>query len=262
MITRMADFSDAGMIDYTNADRLRFCLDLHEYVQARIYCFDYYERDSVAAFRAQVGPGDVVVDVGANIGQYSLLAARLVGSGGRVIAFEADPGIVDRLRRHVAINRLSVDVTACALGDANATRDFYPSAWAGNQGQGSLLPAEPARQRIRKREALRVKVCRLDDVMAQKGVFRIDFLKIDVEGYEMHVLRGAQHMLEAGRIGAIMVELSPTNLAQAGESPASIRDCLTAYGYRPFTADAAGRLHPLSLPVQGDINAFFLRQEG
>ncbi|MDX8388393.1 MAG: FkbM family methyltransferase [Ghiorsea sp.] len=259
MIAWVADFSLSQKVDFINVDGICFNLNLREYVQARIYCYDYYEYDCVQAFVSLIKPGATMVDVGANIGQYSLLAAKLVGEKGTVIAFEPDPDISGYLQNHIDSNHFTVDVEHCALADQNGLQEFYPPGWEGNLGQGSLLPAEKIRSGIRKQEPLKVQVRRLDDVMQAKGIERIDFLKVDVEGYEMHVLKGAQDLLAKGAIKAMMVEVSPDNLQQTSGGYEPLLNYLTDFDYIPFVANRVGVLTPLELPIEADVNVFFLQ---
>jgi len=254
----MVRCTQGGTVEFCNSDGIRFRLDLREYVQARVYCYDYYEIDCVRATKNLMTAGATVVDVGANIGQYSLLAASLVGKAGRVVAFEPDPDIACHLREHIAMNGFGIEVQQYALGDKDGRQGFYPAGWAGNQGQGSLLPAESDRSGIRKSQSVDVEVKRLDDVMQAMAIGYIDFLKIDVEGYELRVLQGGEKLLQAGNIAAMMVELSPQNLGQSGDSVESLVGYLAGYGYDPFVADRKGRLLPMSLPVRADVNAFFI----
>jgi len=130
-----------------------------------------------------VRPGDTVVDVGASTGMYTLAFARRVGPSGRVIAFEPDPRNFDVLRAHVALNGVEerVETVRAAVGSAPGTLSFSTG-----KGAFSHVTADPGA------DAVRVDSVPLDRALAGR---KVDLLKIDVEGYEEEVLRGAVELL-------------------------------------------------------------------
>lgn len=137
--------------------------------------------------------GRTCFDVGANVGFYSLLGARLVGGGGRVIAFEPMPRNLAFLYRHLRLNRAdNVTILPLACADALSTELFIPGA---NQALGRLEgsnrePVAPSPQS----SGLLVATISLDAAAEKMGV-RPDVIKIDVEGAELRVLEGAADLL-------------------------------------------------------------------
>lgn len=128
-------------------------------------------------------PGNVVLDVGANLGLVSLLAAQRVGSQGRVIAFEPSPPVLVHLQRTIDANtHLPIELNRCALGDSTGTLNLHVPP--DNAGAASVMSARPEAQ------VYEVQVRRLADVLADNRVQHVDLLKIDVEGFEASVLRG------------------------------------------------------------------------
>jgi len=148
---------------------------------------------------SRLRPGDVFVDVGAHIGLYALGAAQRVGPTGRVFAFEADPANARDLRRHVALNGHGdiISVIDRAVGDHVGEVAFSAAASL----ESTVSYADNA-------NATSVAITTLDDWFSGA---RIDLLKIDVEGYEAHVLRGAKDLLTDGdRAPAyVYVEMHP-----------------------------------------------------
>jgi FkbM family methyltransferase len=141
-----------------------------------------YEREQTALFEQMLRPGDTVLDVGANVGYYTLLAAVLVGEHGRVHAFEPEPRNAGFLRRHAAINRCrNVTVQQAAVSDRAGTARFD---FGSGSGTGHLADAG----------AIEVRTLRLDDYCAEHGLAPTA-IKIDVEGAEMSVLQGARETL-------------------------------------------------------------------
>jgi len=141
-----------------------------------------YEPEQTRHFREQLKPGATVLDVGAHVGYYTVLSARLVGRQGRVFAFEPNPRNCGFLRKHVAANRLAnVTVEQSAVSDTNGVAGFD---FGTGTGTGHLANSG----------TVEVRTLRLDDYCADRGVVP-DAIKIDVEGAELDVLRGAQKMI-------------------------------------------------------------------
>ena len=130
--------------------------------------------------RGALKPGQTVVDVGANIGCFTVLAARLVGPEGRVVAFEPDPNNLTRLQRNIALNRLkNVTVLPNAIGDRTASVDLFG-------GGSSLFPSLFDKVDDRQDPTLRgtVSMIALADALEMCQVTRVDYLKLDCEGAE------------------------------------------------------------------------------
>lgn len=145
-----------------------------------------YEREQTRMFEELVQPGTVVYDVGAAVGYYTLLAARLVGRNGHVVSFEPDPKNAAFLRQHVAVNSLeNVTVHESAVGNTNGRMRF-----AHGTGTGT--------GHISDQGGLEVKIQRLDDFVASRKK-PPTHVKIDVEGAELQVLDGARTILTTAR---------------------------------------------------------------
>jgi FkbM family methyltransferase len=146
-----------------------------------------YESENQALLVEHVRPGDVVYDVGANAGYFTLLASHLVGPTGRVVAFEPFPAALRYLRRHIELNGVeNATVIDSAVSDARGTAHFRAHA-------------EITMGRLADGGELSVDVVRLDDVYANGHAPLPDLIKIDVEGEELKVLRGATAILHHRR---------------------------------------------------------------
>lgn len=245
---------------FTNRDGIHFDLDIHECVQKGIFCFHYYEPEDVEAFRRYAKPGAVVFDVGANVGQYSLLASKLVGPGGRVYAFEPSPDVLVKLQHHLEINHAdNVVLTRKAVADSNGTARFYPANENSNQGVGSLLPAEEYRGQIRTNDSIEVDVITLDGFCDEHGIDHIDLLKIDVEGYDLDVLKGAEKVLARSPDIVILAEVEPMNLVQRGLTHGDFVQYMAERGFNAYFANNRGRLIALNDGDVSKANLFFLR---
>lgn len=190
-----------------------------------------------------VEPGEVFVDAGANIGAYTLPAARLVGPAGRVIAVEAHPRTHALLARNIAANGLGQAMALhTALGEAPgelvmAFNEANPGeTHVGTEGSGA-----------------RVAVQRLDDVLAGLGVAQARYLKIDVEGFELPVLRGAAGLIAASLGIAVQTELLQRHADRYGYRLEAVGELLQGLGLRPHLVDAAGGLRLLEGRLGGDV---------
>jgi FkbM family methyltransferase len=176
------------------------------------------------AFRTAVRPGSTVLDVGANIGPYALLFAQWVGPTGRVIAFEPAPDSVAGLREQLRLNDLSdrVEVVQSAVADVVGSASFESD---GVSGSNAIVTAATGVRLIT------VATISIDAFCAGHGV-RPDVIKIDVEGAELDVLRGARHTLAASPVDVFM-EFHPAAWASRGFTGDAIRTELAAQGLVP-----------------------------
>ena len=177
-------------------------------------------------------PGMIFYDIGANIGFFSLLAARIVGNKGRVVAFEADPEIAARLREHVARNAFGwVTVEEKAVWSEPKTVFFARTdpATSPDRGLGHVVAEVTG-------DTIQVSAESLDDYTKTRPA--PDFMKCDVEGAEVEVFRGAQRLLKEKRPGIICEMHSDKNQRLLLEE-------FSRYGY---SCKACGTNHILALP--------------
>jgi FkbM family methyltransferase len=169
-----------------------------------------------------------VVDVGANIGEITLFAGKKLTQG-RVLAFEPNPEVFAELSLNVALNRLtSVELFNVGLYDQDGslplyTRDDQPYGTT-NNGVTSVFSTGCDRK------VTTVPLRRFDDVACEGGLARLDVLKIDVEGAEWMVLRGAESSIKRFR-PVIIVEVSEGNFERAGYAPRDLFDYLESLAY-------------------------------
>ena len=185
-------------------------------------------------------PGMTMVDVGAHHGLYTLLAAKRVGRRGKVIAFEPSDRERRRLVRHLRVNACwNVVVEACALGDEVGEADlFVVGGW--QDWCNSLRPPEVTERT----ETIRVGVERLDDVLWRLQVDAVDFIKLDVEGAELSVLRGARELLRGTSRPVILAEVQEIRTQPWGYRAKEIIEFLARENYCWFAAKADGSLQP------------------
>jgi FkbM family methyltransferase len=182
-----------------------------------------------------------VVDAGAHHGLYTLRMSRLVGRTGRVLAVEPSPRERKRLARHIRVNGCwNVEVESCALGAEEREAELFLvegiQDWC-----NSLRPPEIEERSSR----IQVAVRRLDDVLAQRKMERVDFIKMDVEGAEWSVLRGATGLLSGEARPAILAEVQDARTRAWGYAAREIIRFLAGRNYRWFALAAGDALQPV-----------------
>jgi FkbM family methyltransferase len=183
-----------------------------------------FEPEETKLIASTLKPGMVFVDIGANLGYFTTLAASVVGPTGSVIAFEPEPGNFQRLQANIAENAFkNVEPRQCALSDSPGNLTLYcdPINW----GNPSLVKANvpPGTSSVE------VPVSTLDAQLAEQE--RVDFIKMDVQGFEARVLDGARAMLARHR-PTILTEFWPDGLRNAGSNPEHHLADMQALGYR------------------------------
>jgi FkbM family methyltransferase len=211
-------------------DRLMW-IDLGDQFVSLGCLFDSYEPAETRFVKTMLRPDDVFVDVGANVGWFTLLASTIVGEAGRIYAFEPRAETGDYLEKTVMLNGLQGRVVVYHYGLSDTEGQAFLN-WAkdtDNPG-GSFLTDHVASERM---ESQPVALRPLD----QLGLQRVDFLKVDVEGAEMRVFRGALATLERCR-PVILSELSPDMLERgSGADTEAFFAFFAQIGYRCFTID-------------------------
>ena len=230
-----------------------------EYVQAeiqpgirmRLYfdswlCFQIYheafERGELQFLNAFLRPGDIFVDIGANVGFFTVTAAHLVGETGHVYAFEPCSKTFERLSDNVYLNHLkNVSCYQLALSDTLRIQDMNISL-DGYDAWNSL--AKPVLGESFGAET--VNCVKWDDFLREHGSARdARMIKIDVEGWEKHVISGAREALSRPDAPTLQVEFSDRASQSAGSSCYEIFQLLVDLGYKMFSYDAhKGRLLP------------------
>ena len=215
-----------------------------------IYFTPYYDYDEMHFLQRYLRPGDVVIDAGANIGTYTLLAATCVGPSGQVIAFEPAPVAFARLRENVARNGLhQAELHDAAVGARTDRAGMRSSSDVSNTlimvaGTGGATTE--------------VSIVRLDDVVGDRHPALV---KLDVEGYELKALQGAAALLAADPPPVLLIEFTGHLLRAAGTAPGQLTQWLRDRGYELYDYDArTGELRVVGSSLGG--NHFAIRVDG
>lgn len=217
-------------------------LDLDEYAQRRIF-YGTYEVPEARLVKSLLARGDVVVDVGANIGFFTLLAARAVGAQGHVLAIEPVPANAAALVENVTSNHLlNVEVRQVAVDAApgivrlgvQSGERIGGTGKTGTSGGYTVGGAELA---------VDANAVTLDELVQELGR-PVRLVKLDVEGYEPRVLRGFASTLGSAPPDAILIEANASALAGHGASERAVWTPLLAAGYRLHRVGLRGRPRP------------------
>ena len=215
-----------------------FVCDVRDSI-CREACFTgRYEPQETLIAKRLVGPGMTVFDVGANWGYFTLLAAHLTGASGRVLSLEPHPALATLLAENVRLNHLvQVECHAMAAGRARGLAPFIAFDEDGGNWGLSRVAVDPAQAR------LICEVRSIDDLADERGLQRVDLIKIDVEGSEADVLVGMADGLRHGRYRQVLLECHPAQLAERQSSLAECLEPLRRAGYRGWWIDHSPEMH-------------------
>jgi FkbM family methyltransferase len=208
-------------------------LQNHSFLDRHVMFAGAYERESTEFIENLIQPGWYCMDVGANVGYYTLLMAKRAGRSGRIYAFEPVPEFRDRLNRHIELNRAeNVVVAPVALSNSEGEGTIYVSSMTAKMRTPSPWD-EPHAKVVLHRTTL-------DRYCEDNGVTRIDFMKIDIDGHEGAFLDGARRTLSRF-LPTLLIEISPRDNADGVPGVTELCRRLVEIGYQLCSEDARQR---------------------
>jgi FkbM family methyltransferase len=210
----------------------------------------HYEPDVSLMMCKIVEPGDVVVDIGANAGFFTVLLATLVGPGGRVLSFEPGVNNLDRLKNNISINGLTnVELVEKAANDAPGAIQFFINSddsggnalWDVGTFPGNVKSAAAP-------QAVAIAATTVDDEVQERGLAPPKLIKVDTEGAELNVLKGCRALLADQLVPFVIAEYHPFGLAKMGTSPEALRAFMETFGYSTFAMYYDGTMPKLIPP--------------
>jgi FkbM family methyltransferase len=232
----------------TTVDEVRMRIRFPDKIQKHLYLFGVWEPAISGFVRSRLTPGDLFIDVGANVGYYSLLAAKRVGPRGAVVAIEASPSIAGALRANIALNGFgNIEVIQRAVADRRKTVQVFLGP-DDNLGMTTIVGSD--RVAARRSEA-RVEASSLPDLVGVDRLRSARLVKVDVEGAEADVFDGLRSVLPTfGLETEWIFEVTPGALMAQGRSAGEIMALFAANGYRLYAIENGYRMeHYLRPPA-------------
>jgi FkbM family methyltransferase len=224
------------IVPYFESLNLQFIVFTKYLIDWNVFFFGEYEKETNDLLFEYIKPGQTVLEAGANNGTETVLLSRLVGPAGKVLAFEPVEHIYQTLQLNLSINHCSNVITEqMALGEND--RQLYFNVLSEdfcNQGMASKYDEKSADAKVL------VQQSSIDSWLIQQNIRTIDFIKMDIQGAEIELLKGAEHTIQKSK---------PLIFTEATEDFLSIKklfDTLTDLGYAVYFIQAKGRLQLLS----------------
>ena len=161
-------------------------------ISRELALYGFHEKNSTRQIKNILKPGMKIVEVGANIGYYALIEAKLIGKSGIVYAFEPSPNNFEFLKRNIALNKYkNVEIYKKAIGPETGTSKFFV---ANRSNLSSLIKREDWASLYNDNNCIDVAVIKLDEFLKDK---KVDLIRMDIEGYELEVLKGLKDTLSS-----------------------------------------------------------------
>lgn len=207
-----------------SCQELKYHINFSDQIQEMVY-LGTYEKQELQFLKNYVQKDWICLDVGANIGFYTLNLSKLVGENGKVYALEPSPKNFRELEKNIELNALD-NCVACNIALSSDRGDFVFSVSPDrNSGWGRLGKWRSAQSEII------VKVDTLDQFVEEQNISIVDFLKIDIEGHELEFLKGAEKCLRSRLIDRIMIEYCGCILEPKGIDLKQYIDIISKFGY-------------------------------
>ncbi len=219
--------------------KLRLINPLEFHQKILLFAEKVYEPQITRLLSYALGPGMVFFDVGANLGYHTLLASKRVGVSGKVHSFEPAPLQFNHLKLNIEINRAdNVAANNCAVAESSGYRELFMSdGW--NQGAHSLSKTD------RQEHTWRVPCVSIDDYTYKTGVKKIDVMKVDVEGAELFVFKGAERVLTSSPPPLLVFEAGEGFTKAFGYSTSDVKQTVEQFGYTLYRIEDTP--HPVRL---------------
>jgi len=207
---------------------LVFELDLREAIDYEIYAHKIFEPDTTNAIKKFSKPGMNAIDIGANIGYYTLILAQAIEENGKVIAFEPMHWAFKKLEKNISLNKFNniiLENKALSDNNENNINAKFACSWPVFENKKNLHPIHKGKAMENKTDMITL------DSYANNKKIKIDLIKLDVDGYEVKVLKGAKRILKEDR-PIIISELGKYTLKEVGDTPELMIDILLENNYK------------------------------
>jgi FkbM family methyltransferase len=217
-------FQDKNSFVYDLTTKLKINLYSDSVLSKIIY--DGFEEEELSFVKEVLTDGDIFIDIGANVGLFSLIASDCIGATGSIISFEPSPVTFNRLQENITLNAIeNSDLRNIGLSNQSGETNFYISD-NGYDAWDSFAPSQDNKLQ----KTISVAVSSLDKELQQVDKSRIKLVKIDVEGWEKYVIMGGENLFR-NYAPIVMVEFTEENTFNAGYAIHEIYDLMVDYGY-------------------------------
>jgi len=208
---------------------LIFELDLNDTIQRHIF-FELYDRDDLDLLKSLLTEGDVVFDIGGNVGLYTIALAKTVGPSGKVHVFEPIPENILAIHRNVGLNHFENRVieNSVAVTDSETTLELHLPSSRDNTGWASIV-STPSRN-----SSIKVEAMNLDTYVQRNEIRKIKLIKIDIEGAELLALHGMSTILSDDDPPMIYFEINSPLLEKQKIESNDIKQYLARFGYKLY----------------------------
>jgi len=226
-----------------------------EHIQQQLFWYGYYEKEVGDLLKKIVKPGDVFLDLGANIGYFSLLVASNSPSV-KVISFEPVAGLFQNMNDNIFLNNSkNITTVNAAVGEMSEEKELFVSA-PDNLGMSSFHQPE---NYSGKKE--RIKVETIDDWFKTSGLAKIDIVKLDIEGSELAALKGMKEVLQKQK-PVLIVEINPETLSMFNLNPSDVVVYLKQLNFEGFLIfENDGLEHLNQQEIDQTTNVLFIHNE-
>ena len=241
-------------IECKYSDTLRIKADLEDWIQQNIFFTGVYDSKSVNFIKKTLSEGDIFIDIGANIGCFTLVGSHKVGRRGSVIAFEPVDLASNKLEQNILLNNLdNVTIVKKAVYDRNTHIKLH-LAQQENLGMSSIQ-----RHDSESGEIISVEAISLDEYLRKENINEIKIIKIDIEGAELPALKGMDNILSRLK-PILMVEVSP-DVTKSSIERLRVFDLLYQKNYERFVIQNDGKLiHPNDQELNNHSNFVFIQK--
>lgn len=208
-------------------------LDQSDAVASGAIALGVYERYETELFLSKIKPAMTIIDIGANLGYYTVLASLRAGDGGLVVAFEPEPNFFKLLSKNISRNNLkNVNHFELAIAEKNGVSKLHLSSE--NKGHNSLICSEELKTSVQ------VKTTTLDEFLTARKIKKIDVIKMDIEGAEILAIEGMKDAL-IKNMPLLFLEFSPHSIVKLNRNPFHFLSTIHEVGYSIFEINKTRR---------------------
>lgn len=206
-------------------ENIRLQVHLSDWIQQQLYFLGDYEKPEIDYLSDFLKPGDVFIDIGANIGLFSFNASKIVGDEGKIYAFEAFPPNYKQFKENILLNKFENIITENkAISSQNSTMEIFYNEKDNNIGMASAFLKNFTSKEI-------VESTTLDQYSEDHHIDKINLIKIDIEGGEYDALLGMNRILTELK-PHILIEINHKTLLDSGHSEMEIINLLSKFNYK------------------------------